>query len=176
MALAHAILAFLSEHPCSGYDLAKQFGGTVGNFWKATHQQIYRELAKLETEGWISAEVIQQANRPDKKLYSVTEVGRQQLIQWIGEPAEVAAIKEDLLVKVYAGHLVEPQVMIQELQRHRQLHLEKLSAYQEIEQQYFQNPQDLPAIHKFSYLTLLRGIHYEADYVAWCDEALELLR
>ncbi|MCX7595443.1 MAG: PadR family transcriptional regulator, partial [Fischerella sp.] len=83
MALAHAILASLIGRPCSGYDLAKQFDGSVGFFWQATHQQIYRELSKLETQGWITSEIISQEGRPDKKLYSVTELGKQQLKEWI---------------------------------------------------------------------------------------------
>jgi len=32
MALAHAILAALINAPCSGYDLAKRFDGSVGFF------------------------------------------------------------------------------------------------------------------------------------------------
>ena len=44
MSLAHAILVSLVCEPKSGYDLAKQFDGTVGFFWQATHQQIYRDL------------------------------------------------------------------------------------------------------------------------------------
>jgi DNA-binding PadR family transcriptional regulator len=85
MAIAHAILVSLVDCPASGYDLAKQFEASVGFFWRATHQQIYRELTKLEEQGWISAEVISQENRPDKKLYSVTDLGKQQLIEWINE-------------------------------------------------------------------------------------------
>jgi DNA-binding PadR family transcriptional regulator len=80
MAIAHAILVSLINTPASGYELAKQFEASVGFFWKATYQQIYRELTKLEDLGWISARVIAQETRPDKKLYSVTELGKQQLM------------------------------------------------------------------------------------------------
>jgi DNA-binding PadR family transcriptional regulator len=59
-----------------GYDLSKRFDGSVGFFWNATQQQIYRELAKLEDQGWISPQTISQQGRPDKKLYSVTDFGR----------------------------------------------------------------------------------------------------
>lgn len=174
MALAHAILASLIDRPCSGYDLAKQFDGSVGFFWKASHQQIYRELSKLEAQSWITSETILQAARPDKKLYSLTELGKQQLVEWIAQASVPTPIKDDLLVKIFAGY-ISPQMILEEVERHREAHLERLSEYRDLEQQYFQNPQKLPLQAKFQYLTLLRGISYEKDWVAWCDEAIQLL-
>jgi DNA-binding PadR family transcriptional regulator len=173
MALAQAILASLIDRPCSGYDLAKQFDGSVGFFWKASHQQIYRELSKLEDLLWITSETILQAARPDKKLYSVTELGKQQLVEWMAQASEPTPIKDDLLVKIFAGYL-SPQIILAEVERHREAHRERLSEYRDLQQQYFQNPQKLPLQAKFKYLTLLRGISYETDWVAWCEEAIQL--
>ena len=175
MSLAFAILAVLGDRACSGYDLAKQFDGSVGCFWKATHQQIYRELAKLETQGWIHPEAIVQTGRPAKKLYQMTDLGRQQLIDWLTEPCEPSPIKEDLLVKVFAGHLSAPDAIAVELQRHRSLHQQKLEQYYAIEQQYFAHPQSLPLEAQYRYLTLRRGIGYEQEWLRWCDEAIQLL-
>jgi DNA-binding PadR family transcriptional regulator len=175
MSLAHAILVSLADCPKSGYDLARKFDGSVGFFWKATHQQIYRELTKLDDLGWISAQNIEQAGRPDKKLYSLSEEGINQLKQWLCQPCELAVTKEELLLKVFAGYLVEPQTISKEIKRHRQLHVEKLAIYQNIEQQYYQKPQSLSQAGKFQYLTLLRGIGFETEWINWCDRAIELL-
>lgn len=175
MALAHAIMATLVHLPCSGYDLAKHFEEFVSCYWNASQQQIYRELAKLEEQGWVSYETIPQEGRPNKKLYYLTAIGQQQLKEWIAQPSEPTAIREDLLVKIRGGYLVPKSVIRQELERRRQIHLDKLSHYRNTEQQQFQNSQDLPWEEQFHYLTLRRGIRYEADWVAWCDEALELL-
>jgi DNA-binding PadR family transcriptional regulator len=175
MALAHAILAALVDAPCSGYDLAKRFDGSVGFFWSASHQQIYRELSKLEDQGWINSEVIYQAGRPDKKRYQVTKAGTQQLIQWIAQPCEPTPIKEELLVKIFAGYVAPREDILAELKRHRTAHWEKLSTYKNLEQQHFQNPQELPETAKFQYLTLLKGMSYETHCLAWCDQAIHLL-
>jgi DNA-binding PadR family transcriptional regulator len=175
MALAHAIMSVLSGCPRSGYDLTKYFESSIGFFWKASHQQIYRELTKLEEQGWIEAEEVAQAGRPDKKLYQLNTVGKQQLAQWIAEPCEVVTMKDDLLIKVFAGSLVDPSVIQHELTRHQQLHLEKLATYQNIEQQYFQNPPQLLAVDLYPYLTLRRGIRHEQEWIDWCAESLELL-
>jgi DNA-binding PadR family transcriptional regulator len=175
MALAHAILASLVERPCSGYDLAKQFDGSVGFFWSASHQQIYRELSKLETQGWIASETIPQEGRPDKKVYQVTEAGKQQLLDWIAQPCEPTPIKDDLLVKIFSGYVAQKQTILEELERHRQAHLEKLSTYKVLEQRYFRNPQPMPEQAKFQYLTLLNGMSYETHWLAWCEQAIHLL-
>ncbi|MBE9106269.1 PadR family transcriptional regulator [Nostoc cf. edaphicum LEGE 07299] len=175
MALAHAILAALVEAPCSGYDLAKRFDGSVGFFWSASHQQIYRELSKLEDREWISSESILQAGRPDKRLYSVTDLGEQHLKEWIAQPCELTPIKDDLLVKIFAGYIVPNQTILAELEHHQKAHQKKLSKYKELEQRYFQNPQELPEPGKFQYLTLLNGISYEIHWLAWYNQLMELL-
>lgn len=175
MALAHAILASLVDCSCSGYDLAKQFDGAVGYFWSASHQQIYRELSKLEEQGWIASETIPQEGRPDKKLYHVTEEGTQHLREWIAQPSEPTPTKDDLLVKIFGGYVAQRATILEEIERHRQAHLERLSTYKLLEQRYFQNTPHLPEQAKFQYLTLLNGISYETHWLAWCEQATELL-
>lgn len=175
MALAHAILAALDDQSCSGYDLAKQFDRSIGFFWKATFQQIYRELGKLEEQGWVQGEVIPQVGRPTKKQYSVTEQGRAQLARWVAEPCDLETLRADLLVKLFAGSLAPMPVMVQELERHRQLHQEQLLAYEAIAHHFFPQPETLAIAPLFRYLTLRKGIRYEMDAIAWCEEAIEWL-
>lgn len=180
MSLTYAILSALMSAPSNGYDLAKRFNpsieGSVGFFWNASFQQIYRELNRLEAKEWLQAESVQQENRPDKHIYSVTALGKQQLCQWIAESEEMAPIKDDLLVKLYAGYLVPNQTMMAKLEVHRQQHQQRLAIYHEIKRQHFKNPQTLSKMLKFQYMTLLRGIHYETGWLAWCDEIMPLLK
>jgi DNA-binding PadR family transcriptional regulator len=175
MALVHAILASLVDSSCSGYDLAKRFDGSVRFFWAASHQQIYRELSKLEERRWIIPEIILQEGRPDKKLYSVTELGKQQLVEWITEPCEPTPIKDDLLVKIFTGYVAPREEILLELERHKQAHQEKLAVYRKLEQEFFRHPQELSEPQKFQYLTLLNGIGYETHWLTWCEQAIGLL-
>ena len=176
MALAQAILALLYDCPCSGYDLAKQFDSSVGFFWKASHQQIYRELSKIEAQGWVSYETIIQTGKPDKKLYRVTEFGTKQLSDWLNQQCEPMPVRNELLIKIFVGYLASSPALILELHRHRQIHQQKLQAYEQLEEQYFSQPQKLSSEAKFRYLTLKRGIYDERSWLAWCDEAIELLK
>jgi len=70
MSLPHALLTALTEHPGSGSDLASRFDRSIGYFWQATHQQIYRELARLEAAGWIEALPVE-GGRGRKRRYRV---------------------------------------------------------------------------------------------------------
>lgn len=180
MSLTYAILSALISDPNSGYDLAKRFNasveGSVGFFWNASFQQIYRELNRLEEKEWLQAESVQQENRPDKRIYTVTVLGKQQLCEWIAESEEMAPIKDELLVKLYAGHLVSRQTIVSKLAMHYQQHQQRLAIYQDIKRQHFKNPQTLSKTLKFQYMTLLRGIHYEIGWLAWCDEIMPLLK
>lgn len=176
MAISHAILAALTEVPCSGYDLSKQFAGSVGFFWYATQQQIYRELSKLEEQGYVSAEVIRQEGRPDKKILSITDTGKEYLRDWIVEPTEVSPVKDELLVKLFAASLVPKAKMIKELENHRSQHQEILNSYLNIENQYFPEPETLLIEEKYRYLTLRQGISFETQWLEWCNGALVFLQ
>jgi len=176
MALAHAVLALLSQKPSSGYEIAKAFEGSVGYFWQATHQQIYRELKKLETQQWVSMEVIPQEKPLDKKVYRLTQLGQHKLAEWIDEACELGPLKEDILVKVFAGHLVARPILIRQLEQNRRHHFKRLSVYQDLQAQYFTSIDRLTLEQQCQYLTLRRGIRNEEDWIAWCDEALSLLQ
>lgn len=175
MSLAHALLASLSGNPSSGYDLAKHFDETISCYWKATQQQIYRELTRMEEQGWVSIEVVAQDGRPNKKIYTVTPLGKHELVEWIALPSEPTQIREDLLVKVLGGYLVPRRVLRLELERRRALHAGRLSMFEKMERQHYSDLQAVPLEEQFRYLTLRRGLRFEADWLAWCDEALELV-
>ncbi|MEM7556439.1 MAG: PadR family transcriptional regulator [Cyanobacteria bacterium P01_A01_bin.84] len=175
MSLAHTILATLGSDSYSGYDLWKQFSKTSRYYWQASQQQIYRELGKLEKEGAICSELITQEGRPNKKLYQVTEEGIEKLKNWLLEPAEPMSIREELLVKIIASGLVSKSVILQEIERHRQIHLQKLSEYKEIRQREFSDTSHLSYEDKCLYVTLRCGIRYENYRIEWCEEAIALL-
>ena len=175
MALSHAILASLNDCACSGYDLAKRFNGSVGFFWNATHQQIYRELIELEEQSHIDAQRIHQEHRPDKKIYTLTSKGEEYLRSWIETPSTVSPLKDDLLVKIFAGSIVSPATIVAELKHHRIQHLQTLHTYQSIADRVFPDRSQLSDSGRYQYITLRQGIGLETEWLAWCDEAIDLL-
>ncbi len=176
MALTHTILVTLTNKPYTGYEIWKTFEETVNCFWKATQQQIYRELNKMEQNKLVKSIIIPQEGRPDKKLYSITPQGLEELDNWIKQPSEPTVIREDLLVKVRAGDLVNPSLIIQELTHRRQIHQQTLAKYQEKEETFLNRVMPLPLSEMCLYLTLKRGIRYEIQWIEWCEEALQFFQ
>ena len=95
MSLAHAVLTSLLEKASSGYDLARRFDKSIGYFWHATHQQIYRELARMEAAGWVEASIPADAGKTRKKEYRVLEAGRQELARWAQEEAQPMDLRDE---------------------------------------------------------------------------------
>jgi DNA-binding PadR family transcriptional regulator len=176
VSLKYAILSLLAHDPLSGYELMKLFDGSVGYFWHATHPQIYKELARLERDGQVSHRSVEQRGRPTKKIYSLSESGSKALLTWLRVPARAQRIKDEMMLKTFSYGLLSREEAIDLICHHRELHRVRLQQYQELERFLRSGPVMSNRLRLGGYLTLLRGIRYERDYVDWCGEAVELLR
>lgn len=171
MSLKHAILAVLSHSDRTGYELTRKMDDSVAYFWPATHQQIYQELKKLNEAKFVSFREKEQSGKPDKKIYSITRAGTKELVEWIGQPADVAPSKDQLLIKLFASHLVDRKTIENEMTRLKTIHEGKLTEYLNIEREHFSNKKIPPRLLA-QYLTLRKGILFERSWLAWCAECL----
>lgn len=85
MPLRHGLLGLLNYGSMTGYELHKIFQEQLYFFWQAQPSQIYRELNAMEKEGLLSSSVEIQKDRPNKKIYAITESGKQELKQWLAK-------------------------------------------------------------------------------------------
>lgn len=184
MALPHAILVSLSEQSGSGYELARRFDRSIGYFWSATHQQIYRALRAMEDDGWVHVTPVAQRGRPDKKVYTVSDSGRAELARWIGEPlrgtgsAVTDGRTRDLAVKLRGvGHggpgaidAVRDQIITLRAER-----AALLDTYHGYEKAQFPDPSALSGTALHQYLVLRGGIRAEQGSIDWLDEILSAL-
>ncbi|MHB9134681.1 MAG: PadR family transcriptional regulator [Armatimonadota bacterium] len=112
MSLEHAILGFLQYGPSSGYDLKGLFDLSVQHFWPADQSQIYRTLARLAEHGWAEREVIEQEDHPDRKVYHITEAGRETLRDWLSHPQPLKGARSASLIQVFfAGQLADEEIL-----------------------------------------------------------------
>ncbi|MEU3535472.1 PadR family transcriptional regulator [Streptomyces murinus] len=185
MALEHAILVSLLEKPGSGYELARRFERSIGYFWTATHQQIYRVLKRMENDGWVDARDVPQQSRPDKKEYSVADLGRAALSSWLHDPIEPESVRHDLAVKIRGAAFDDPAALIHEVQRHRQAHRDRLTHYLAGQARDFTEPEPAArpadpgappdAERELQYAVLRGGIAYERMMIGWLDDVLATL-
>ena len=172
MSLAHAILAVLATEKCTGYELANRLELTVSHYWPSSHQQIYLELNRLAKRGWVAFHAKPGRNQRDKKIYWTTRTGKTELARWCAEPSEPTHPKETLLIRVFAGPLVGPGIVLEALKQHQKAHKSRLDDYLAIEQKYFPDPDHITSDQLYPYITLRRGIFHEKSWLGWCREAL----
>ena len=165
-------MGLLAREPLSGYDLMRRMKERVGFFWQARHSQIYPELARLEKEGMVVHRVVEQKNRPDKKVYEITDAGLGALKEWVTAPVEPRVKRDELVLKAYSLWLAEPEKALVLFRDHERRHEEQLLRYKEIESWMEREwKEELGRVDspKFaSYAALQRGIIYERGYVDWC--------
>ncbi|MFC0601476.1 PadR family transcriptional regulator [Streptomyces palmae] len=175
MSLRHAILTALLEKPSSGLELTRRFDKSIGYFWPATHQQIYRELGKLEETGLIRALPAAQPTRGQKKEYEVLPAGRVELAAWTAESQDPKPVRDPLLLRLRAAAVVGPQGLEAELDRHLELHRDQLAEYQDIERRHFP-PERNAQEDRLRHLVLRAGIGLEVMRIEWLTQALGELR
>lgn len=175
MSLKHAIMVLLETEPGSGYDLLKRFKQRLGFFWQASHQQIYQQLKGMHQEGLIHCQQETQEGKPDRKIYTMTDLGHDALLAWLNEACKPQKINDSLLVKLYGGHLLDTSVLLKEVQEHRKQHQKGLAMMQEMERQYLiLNEAERKKI-AMPYLTLRRGILGEQAWQEWAQEVEDFL-
>jgi DNA-binding PadR family transcriptional regulator len=172
MSLPHAILTALLERPSSGLELTRRFDKSIGYFWSATHQQIYRELGKLEAEGHIRALPSEQPARGQKKSYEVLRAGRAELARWTAASQDPKPHRDTLLLRLRAAAVVGTEGIEADLRHHLALHRRQLAEYEEIERRDFPPGKDGPQ-DRLRHLVLRAGIDLETFWTQWLTHALE---
>ncbi|MBP2455268.1 PadR family transcriptional regulator [Mycolicibacterium lutetiense] len=179
MALRDAVLAALLDGEASGYDLAKGFDASVANFWMATPQQLYRELDRMAADGLIDARLVEQDRRPNKRLYSLTDAGRQALLEFTEVPTKPGAIREDLLVQVQAVDSGNIGAVRDALTDRLRWASAKLARYRRTQDHLLAGRTEdayLAEAERIGpYLTLLRGIRFEEENIDWAGRALTVI-
>lgn len=176
MSLKHAILVILEKEPAAGYDLLQKFRESLGYFWNAKHQQIYKQLKQLLDDQLITVKMDHQENKPDKKIYSITTQGQAELVSWLSTPSTPSKINDVLLVKIYSANASNLHLINEELHSHIALHQKTLSTLLEIELTYKGLSEELRHQYRFPYLTLRRGILIEQAWLTWANEAIQLFK
>ena len=123
------LLAFLG--PMSGYDIKRAFDHALAPMWGAAHSQIYKELRRMETLGWVSMKREEQESRPDRKVYSIMPAGQQALIAWEGQPSFVLQMRDELLLKILFGSYAPPGALKATVKAGIEFYEQRLAVFQD---------------------------------------------
>jgi len=168
----------LCEQSGSGYELTRRFDRSIGYFWSATHQQIYRTLRAMAEDGWVHVTPMAQHGRPDKKVYTVSDAGRAELARWIAEPlrgrgGSVADNRtRDIAVKIRGAAHGDVGALREQVATLRAERTQLLDTYRGFEKHQFPDPSGLTGSALHQYLVLRGGIRAEEGAIEWLGEVL----
>lgn len=173
MSLPHALLTALIEHPCSGLELARRFDHSIGYFWHATHQQIYRELGRLEEARWVES-LPPESGRGRKKVYRVLPAGRKELRRWTAEGQDPKPLRDELMLRLRAEAIIGPTAVTDDIERRLSMHRERLALYRKLERRDFSDA-NMSREKQVQFLVLSAGIMHEELWIEWSEKALNVL-
>jgi PadR family transcriptional regulator, regulatory protein AphA len=176
MSLVHAILGMLTHQPMTGYELKTIcFDSSISNFWSADQAQIYRTLDKLAEQEFVSSQLEIQENRPNRKVYSITDAGRAELQRWLLTEQALPAYREPFLIQVFFANQLDNVQIIAAMEQQIKAHEARLKYYQTIPLLPFGAP-EMTRDLTFQRMTLEMGIRLEHAYIDWLHECIERVK
>jgi DNA-binding PadR family transcriptional regulator len=174
----YVILAGLVRGPRSGYDLTQWMRSETSHYFVVGHNRIYPALSELERDGLVVHEVVPSDRGPERKVYSITEAGREALLSWVDSPVVERQVRDEQLVKVLCYGFLPTEHALARLEEVKAFHEEKLARYEGYQRELEEERRDggIPdEAYLGTLLTLRRGIGAEKGYAEWCEEAAEMI-
>lgn len=109
----YAMLGLLYSQPMHGYEMFQQFQkGILSQIIRLEMSQMYAFLKKLERLEFIKAHLEEQGARAPRKVFHITEAGRQAFTRWLTEPLiRPREIRIFFLIKLYFVQRFMPEEM-----------------------------------------------------------------
>lgn len=126
MSLKYAVLGFLNDTKLSGYDLQKKINNTINHFWPSTQSQIYRTLNELVEGGLTEMQIIYQDDKPNKKIYSITEKGKKNLEVWLNTKIGLPNHRNQFLVQLFFSTNLDNKNIIENLLYYKEIMISRL--------------------------------------------------
>ena len=170
----YAILGVLCMKPCSGYDIKKFCDKTISHFWNENFGHIYPVLKQLMDEKLITP--VEKELNTRKKLYCITEEGKQEFNDWLMQPPQLQPPRSELLLKLsFGNHMPKEKVfhMLKEVETRNSNNLEQ---YRQLESAYLANEaaKKDPA-YPYWLASLRFGILNAETAIRWSKETVDFL-
>lgn len=174
----YAILGVLTIAPMSGYDIKKYIETSIGYFWNENYGHLYPILKRLESEGAVTKEKETKESGPDRNIYTITQKGKDKLLDWLSEPPKCTPTRNEMLFKLFFGRLISTDENISRIKKEKEKKMQSLDNLRETEKclrKTIQEDKTKSKRLKYQLLTVLKGIYtLEADLI-WCQECLGIL-
>jgi DNA-binding PadR family transcriptional regulator len=118
------LLALLAKEPAHGYELKLALEQIFGQAYPSPNiGQIYVTLKRLEQDGLVRSQDVEQTTRPNKRVYELTPAGRESLRVWVEEPNEGPRVRDEFFVKLILAPMAGLADRIELMNRQRRHYL-----------------------------------------------------
>lgn len=169
-----ALLGLLTIEPMSGYDIGQMVRASVGHIWSESYGQIYPNLKRLAAEGLVDSKTEKHKGRPDRHIYSITRKGREQLAKWLAIPPQPEVPRNEMLLKLFFGAQVSPQILIQNVERMVEEHRALLDKFKLVQHDEIDKNRQYPDAPFWKMAARFGEIEMEA-HLLWAEETLHEL-
>jgi DNA-binding PadR family transcriptional regulator len=180
MSLKHGLLGLLSLKPYTGYDLNREFTQSLKYIWQTKTTQIYVELKNMEQRGWLVSEQVIQNDKPNKRVYTITEEGTAEFLNWLAMPDDdvkdaLTARNAFLLRVLFAGNASKEQ-NIKLLESFRDVCLARSTAQKGIRDVIAGEEGEYDPQHTTYYsLVALHGEMINKTRLEWIEKAINII-
>jgi len=178
--LRFALLGFLQYEPKTGYDLKQTMDKSTNHFWHAKQSQIYSTLKKMEADGLVVSHPEPQENRPDRKVYTITDSGKSAMQSWLQQPVtKLETPKQLLLLKLFFSGNIQKEAIVTQLRLQRNLHEQQINLYKTESSDFInQVSSSFPELNRDTFMweaTRRFGERFERMYMDWLDETIGMI-
>ncbi|HHT36168.1 MAG TPA: helix-turn-helix transcriptional regulator [Firmicutes bacterium] len=165
MAVKHLFLALLTQNELHGYELKNGFEALSGGRWPLNFGQVYQTLNRLERDGYIESYEVAQTEKPDKKVYRVTEAGRKHLWEWLQTEDNWNLFFDELALRILAFDIIDYQEALAILRAYRSFILRVIKSLTQMRDQ---TPENSPMA-----VLLERNIYRAEADLKWVTTMIE---
>ena len=178
--LKYALLGFLNYYNQTGYELKQTMDRSTNHFWHAKQSQIYQTLKKLEADGLVVSHSEPQESRPDRRVYAITDSGKQAMADWLAKPVTtLEPNKQLLLLKLFFSGGLGKETLLTQLRLLRKLHEQQLDLYTTESQDTIKEHGKLnPELSRDAIMwesARRFGELHERMYIDWLDETIGMI-
>jgi len=169
VSLRYFILGLLAQQSMSGYDIRRFLKSLSWLIGSPSSGSLYPILRALPEEGLATVEIIPGLDKPPKKIYTITEAGKQKLQAWADQPAVSNIPLKAFVMRLLLADNFPPARLMAHLQQRRA----QVAAHHDALQQAVDMVQEEDDSGQF--LAMDYGLALATAELSWLDHTLSEL-
>lgn len=169
VSIRYLVLGLITQQPMSGYDIKRFLKSLSWLVGSPSFGSLYPTLHALREEGLVTVEVAPRQDKPPRKIYTITDAGKQALRGWMDQPvAAEASLRAFVMRLILSGNLSYTGLIAHLQQRRSQVAIYQVALKEMVES--LDGTMDSGRRLAFGY-----GLALATAELAWLDSTLELL-